>query len=62
MKAFVGLRGDKDRLEQDKVIYKAGIREGIRRSYEDMKVHHYIIDYDLDTLVAYLEKKYGKPD
>lgn len=41
---------------------QAGIKEGTRRAYEFMKKQHYIVDYDLDRSVEYLEKVYGKPN
>ena len=45
------------RLEQQLLNErKAGIREGVRRVYEDVKAHHYIIDYDLEVVLKALEK------
>ena len=41
---------------QAEISFKAGIREGVRRVYEDVKAHHYIIDYDLEVALKALEK------
>jgi len=47
---------------QAEISFRAGIREGVRRSYEDMKARHRIIDYDLEESIKYLESVYGKPN
>ena len=45
--------------EQDRISFKAGMREGIRRAYESMVNRGYIAYYDLDKAVEYLEKNGG---
>ena len=44
---------------QAEISFKAGIKEGVRRAYEDMKALHRITGYNLDACVKYLEDKYG---
>ena len=41
---------------QAEISFEAGIREGVRRIYEDVKARHYIIDYDLEVALKALEK------
>ena len=54
------------RKAEDKAIAreatKAGIREGIRRSCEEMKRLKMIPDYNLDRFVEYLEEIESKED
>lgn len=53
----------KERLEcRERCQYRAGIREGVRRAYENLKAQHYLISYDLDRCVDYLEKRYTKKE
>ena len=41
------------------IAYAEGIKEGVRRAYENMVAQHYIVSYNLDRAVDFLEKRYG---
>ena len=42
---------------QAEISFKAGIGEGIRLAYEDMKQKHYVVDYDLGKILNYLTQE-----
>ena len=45
---------DREAAEIIEISFKAGMREGIRRTYEEMIAHHYIVSYDLDRVCGAL--------
>lgn len=56
-----GVQVDELKLAQAEISFKTGEKEGVRRAYQMMKDQHYITDFNLDSAVDFLEKKYGEP-